>query len=528
LSDFHDKLRQRLANAAPETRQEAITLQSPHTAPFVWTPNPGPQTIAYFCEADELFYGGQAGGGKTDLGLGLALTAHKRSLVLRRVNKDALKLVERVAEILGFRPGYNGHLQRWKLSGPSPGTDRMIAFSGCEYDDDKQRFKGDPHDFIYFDEGTDFLKSQYRFIIGWNRSANEAQRCRVVVGSNPPTTADGLWVIGHWAPWLDPMHPRPAGPGELRWYTTGPEGDDIEVEGRGPHLVNGEAVLARSRTYIPARLADNPELRRTGYAAVLAGLPEELRRAYRDGNFAGSLRDDDFQVIPTAWIEAAQQRWRAEAGRDLIMTAVGLDVAQGGNDDTVLAARHGGWYAPLVRKPGHETQNGSAVAAAVVAIRRDLCPVIVDVGGGWGGDTVARLKDNGIPVVGFNGAHASRVKTKDGQLAFFNKRAEAWWRMREGLDPGQDGGSVIALPPDAAVKADLAAPRWELTMRGIKIEDKTEIRKRLGRSPDAGDAIVMCLSEGTRAAAAELRRARQESRPNRANVGYAHLKDDRR
>jgi hypothetical protein len=33
----------------------------------------------------------------------------------------------------------------------------------------------------------------------------------------------------------------------------------------------------------------------------------------------------------------------------------------------------------------------------VVALRRDRCVVVVDVDGGWGGDTVARLKDNGIP-----------------------------------------------------------------------------------------------------------------------------------
>jgi hypothetical protein len=348
---------------------------------------------------------------------------------------------------------------------------------------------------------------------------------RFIIGSNPPTTAEGLWVIKQWAPWLDPMHPNPARPGELRWFTTGPDGEDIEVDGRGPHLINGESVGARSRTYIPARLADNPDLSRTDYASVLAGLPEELRRAYRDGNFSAAMRDDDFQVIPTAWITAAQGRWRAEAGRRAPMTAIGLDVAQGGADHTVLAARHGGWYAPLVRKPGHATRDGSAVAAAVVAIRRDRCPVVVDIGGGWGGDTVARLKDNGIPVLGFNGSKASTAKTRDGQLTFYNRRAEAWSRMREELDPNQHGGSTLALPPDASVKADLAAPRWKLTARGILIEDKDEIRKRLGRSPDEGDAIVMCLSEGTRAAAAELRRAERGARPERANVGYAHLKD---
>jgi hypothetical protein len=515
-----------MQSATPQIRDEVAYRYQRATEQVAWTPNAGPQEQAYRCKADELFYGGQAGGGKTDLGLGLALTAHKRSLILRRVNKDAVKLVERVAEIVGHRAGYNGQLQRWKLPGPTSGADRMIAFSGCEHEDDKQRFKGEPHDLIYFDESTDFLGAQYRFIIAWNRSADDKQRCRVVVGSNPPTTSEGLWVIRHWSPWLDPMHPRPALPGELRWFTTGPDGDDIEVEGRGPHLVNGEPILARSRTYIPARLADNPDLRDTGYAAVLAGLPEELRRAYRDGNFAAGLRDDDFQVIPTAWIEAAQRRWRADAGRGVAMTAIGLDVAQGGADCTVLAARHGGWYAPLVRKGGHETRDGSAVAAAVVALRRDRCPVVVDVDGGWGGDTVARLKDNGIPVLGFKGAATSHAKTRDRQLAFYNKRAEAWWRMREELDPGQDGGAILALPPDASVKADLAAPRWELTARGIKIEDKNDIRKRLGRSPDEGDAIVMCLSEGARAAAAELRRTGREARPERANVGYAHLKDD--
>ena len=41
----------------------------------IWVPNIGPQTEAYFNEADELFYGGQAGGGKTDLICGAAITA---------------------------------------------------------------------------------------------------------------------------------------------------------------------------------------------------------------------------------------------------------------------------------------------------------------------------------------------------------------------------------------------------------------------------------------------------------------------
>jgi len=186
-------------------------------------------------------------------------------------------------------------------------------------------------------------------------------------------------------------------------------------------------------------------------------------------------------VIPTAWIEAAQARWREHAVRQP-MTAIGVDVAQGGDDQTVVAARHGGWYARLVRKPGKDTREGSDVARMVVGVRHNNCPVVIDVGGGWGAAAVGALERNGIPVVAFNGVNPSVATTREGRLRFYNKRAEGWWRLREELNPDQERGSAIALPPDASIKADLAAPRWELTARGIKIEEKTEIRKRLGRS----------------------------------------------
>ena len=125
------------------------------------------------------------------------------------------------------------------------------------------------------------------------------------MASNPPTTAEGLWVVKYWGPWLDITHPNPAKPGELRWFTT-VAGEDREVDGPGPHLIDGEPVYARSRTFIRATLSDNPDLARTGYSSVLAGLPEELRRAYRDGDFSVGIRDADFQVIPTAWVLAAK------------------------------------------------------------------------------------------------------------------------------------------------------------------------------------------------------------------------------
>jgi hypothetical protein len=473
-----------------EARDHAVAA----TADMPWVPNPGPQTDAFFTLADETFYGGQAGGGKTDLAVGLALTTHKRSLILRRINKDALKIVPRFETILGHRDGYNGQLQRWRLG------DKQIDIAGCEQEADKQRFKGDPHDLIVFDEGTDFLESQYRFIIGWNRSTDPGQRCRVLVTSNPPTTSDGLWVIRYWAPWLDPLHPNPAKPGELRWFTT-IGGVDTEVEGQGPHVIEGEPepVYARSRTYLPASLADNPDLARTNYASVLAGMPDELRRAYRDGDFSVSLKDAEWQVIPTAWVIAAEKRWKPDGGHDAPMTALAVDPAGGGKDSEEIGARHGNWFAPITTETGPQTADGSEAAARVIKRRRNRCGVIVDVGGGYGGGITLRLKDNDIHRVPFLGSKESTKRTKDGQLSFANKRAESWWSLREALDPDQDGGSLIALPPNAELRADLCAPTWKLTQRGILVESKEDLRKRLGRSTGKGDVVTMVWSEGERA-----------------------------
>src|SRR5690242_16616814 len=76
-----DQLAAMLASKSPKELQElaaAIPQQFQR-----WAPQPGPQSLAYFSEADELLYGGAAGGGKTDLLLGLATTQHKRSVIFR-------------------------------------------------------------------------------------------------------------------------------------------------------------------------------------------------------------------------------------------------------------------------------------------------------------------------------------------------------------------------------------------------------------------------------------------------------------
>lgn len=479
----------------PSTR-EAVVSQAMHAnSSRLWLPNPGPQTTAFFTEADELFYGGQAGGGKSDLEIGLATTEHHRGLLLRRTNKEALGLVERMAEIVGNRDGWSGQHGIWRLE------DRTTEISGCQLEEDKQKFKGSPHDLICFDEVSDFSETQYTFIIGWNRSTKPGQRCRIIAAGNPPTRPEGLWVLKRWAAWLDPNHHNPALPGELRWYTTGEDGLEIEVDGAGPHLIGDDLVMARSRTFIPATLNDNPDLKDSGYAATLAAMPEELRAAYRDGRFDAGLKDRAYQAIPTAWVRMAQERWTEDIPSNVPMCSMGVDASGGGTDPMIIAKRFGGWFDRIVRVPGKEIpieRAGAYCAGIVISHRRDEAEVVVDLGGGYGSSMYEQLHNNGIKPLGHKGAEKAFGRTLCGKFGFSNVRSAVIWRFREALDPGQPGGSVIALPPSATLLADLTAPTYTPDAKQITVESKKDVCKRLGRSTDEGDAVVMAWSKGVK------------------------------
>lgn len=490
-----DEINERLAGLSEAQKKRVVADAIKATKAMRWVPNPGPQTLAYNSDADELFYGGQAGGGKSDLGIGLALNKHTKSLIIREYNEDARSLGGRLMEILGSQDGWNGQILRYQDKNVT------IEFGGCKAEEDKQRYKGDPHDLIVFDEVGDFTQTQYTFICAWNRSTKKGQKSRVVATGNPPTRAKGLWVIERWAAWLNPNHPNPAQDGEIRWYLIDEDSREIEVDGPGPHQVGREMIRARSRSFIRAKLSDNPDLAATDYDANLAALPPELRMAYREGRFDMSLKDAVNQVIPTDWVRQAQQRWSKQRPKDVPQCVMGVDMSGGGTDPMIIASRYDGWYDELVEIPGKSLPMeslGRTAAGHVIANRRNNSLVVVDMGGGYGGSLYEHLKDNLIPVSAYKGAEACAKRSRDGKLRFTNKRSAAYWLFREALDPGQNGGSPIMLPDDPKLVADLTTPTFEMGANGIKVEPKDILISRLGRSPDRGDAVVMAWFEGAK------------------------------
>ena len=214
------------------------------------------------------------------------------------------------------------------------------------------------------------------------------------------------------------------------------------------------------------------------------------------GEFAAS---DEDGIIPLAWVEAANDRWRGwtEQGRQLEqLTAVGVDPARGGGDKTVLALRAASVIADLRRYVHSDTMTTTGHVSGVLNAHKGQA--VVDVVG-IGAGVFDRLREMGCSVVAFNAAEHTDELDRSGEPGFANRWAAAWWKMRERLDPAT--GSDIALPPDDLLTGDLTAPHWRVTSGGkIQVESKDEIRARLGRSTDDGDAVVMAFYEDPNAA----------------------------
>jgi hypothetical protein len=457
--------------------------------PPLWTPfSNSPQELAYHSEPHEILFGGAAGAGKSSLGVGLALMKHQRSLILRR---QAVQAVEIADQLKRFALG------RGRWSGRGHGgvmvTDegRVIEVGGCDLEDDWYKYAGRPHDLIVFDESTHFTLKQFRHISAWNRHEDPQQLCQVLLPTNPPTSPEGRWIVEEFAPWLDPEYSTPARPGELRWYTV--IEDKVRwLDGPEPFEYRGETIKPRSRTFIPGRLTDNPILAAGDYGSRLQALPEPLRSQLLYGDFSLRAEDDVWQVIPTAWVRAAMARWTEQKPEGARQDCIGLDVARGGRDQTVISRRYGSWFARLLKYPGAQTPDGPSAATLAIRAHEDGASVNVDVIG-IGASAYDVLKEQRwLKVLPVNNSEAKVIRghrDRSGRMRFSNVRAASWWRLREALDP--NGPEKLALPPDNELLADLCAPRYKVLTSGIQIEAKEDVAARLGRSIDCGDAVVL-------------------------------------
>ena len=429
--------------------------------------------------------------------LGLAASHHRRSIIFRREFKQLEDIRGKAEQMYADIGSFNGQRELWRLT-TSDGVKRRVRFGAMQLPGDEMAYQGQQMDLHCFDEITHFQESQFRFVTGWNRSDFPGQRSRVIAAGNPPTNAEGYWVIRYWAPWLDPKYPKPAKDGELRWFAQLKDKNgrfvDMEVDGPAEIQVPGELypVKPRSRTFIRAFLTDNPVYMASGYMSVLQGMPEPLRSQMLHGDFMVGHEDHPRQVIPTEWVLAAQARWKPKSELDarIRMDALGVDVARGGRDNFVLTPRYGTWFGEQISFPGSETPDGFAGLEMIVSsIPPGERPAVnIDVVG-VGSAVYDLAKGSGLNAFAMDARHTSYARDSSGALGFSRKKSEWWWKLREALDPAM--GDDLAIPQDRQLLADLTAPRYNWKTNGIAVEDKEDLIARIDRSPDHGDSLVL-------------------------------------
>lgn len=229
-------------------------------------------------EPSEVFYGGAAGGGKSDWllmgGLEYVDVPDYAAIIFRRTFTDLAlpgAVMSRSKQWLaGTDAVWNEQQKQWRF--PSGAT---LQFAYMDHPGDELRYQSAEFQYVGFDELTQFPEAQYTYLFSRLRRPEDGLLSRVPLrmraGSNPGGVGHG-WVKRRF-----PVDGLPRG----------------------------------RRVFIPAKIADNPHLDATAYRASLARLGETLQRQLEDGNWdvAEGLAFNAFNAthliddldIPAAW-----------------------------------------------------------------------------------------------------------------------------------------------------------------------------------------------------------------------------------
>lgn len=160
---------------------------------------------------------------------------------------------------------------------------------------------------------------------------------------------------------------------------------------------------------------------------------------------------------------------------------LGVDVARFGDDRTVIFPRQGLVAFKPVEMRGARTPDIAArVALAKAKWGSEI--EIVDGTGGFGAGVIDALLQAGhSPLeVHFSG------KAIDPR--YHNKRAEMWFEMADWV---KRGGS---LPNITELAKELSTPTYTFKNGRFLLEDKDQIKERLGFSPDLADALALTFA----------------------------------
>lgn len=211
------------------------------------------------------------------------------------------------------------------------------------------------------------------------------------------------------------------------------------------------------------------------------------------GNFADKASN---VIIGLAVVEAARKRWASTpANGDL---EIGVDVARFGDDDSVIYPRRG--YKAL-EPDVIQGQDTVAIAGATIARAKkerrgdERVRVKVDVIGiGAGVADILRASDEAVKDGWLEVIDVNVSESADDEEEYPNLRAQLWFGMGQWLE---EGGAIPPSGIDKEIGGELTTPRYKFDARGRRqVEPKEDIKRRLKRSPDHAEALMLSLAKG--------------------------------
>jgi hypothetical protein len=225
----------------------------------------------------------------------------------------------------------------------------------------------------------------------------------------------------------------------------------------------------------------------TGLDRLLATFKDPNNPLYLSRGRGISPGQSTDSIIQLEWIRKAQVR----TVKTTEVRSLGVDVANSTDGDQAAIAEGIGSICTKVDAFPCPNSNklGTKIFYRMMTDGIQQQHVGVD-GIGVGAGTVNELLRLGKRVENVQSAATPIEVMKNGiKLAeeFSDLRSQMWWQLRMDL---QEENSIVVLPDDDELVADLTIPKYETHKNQIRVESKDKIKKRLGRSPNKGDALV--------------------------------------
>lgn len=220
------------------------------------------------------------------------------------------------------------------------------------------------------------------------------------------------------------------------------------------------------------------------------------------GDFAEGADDTVFGVKQVENAAAREFEDKEIAPDDL--RVIGCDVARFGSDETVISLREGKRVRLKEQYVGNPTTTTTGHLLRLAKEVREDKPlaklrVVVDDAGVGGGVTdqlrekLSQQRIEGVTVVAFNGANSAIEEDE-----YPNARSESWFTVAEQVDE-------LDLDDDDDLAGDLLAPKYKVDSNGRRVvEPKADTKKRLGRSPDRADSVLLCFAQEREEGVAEV------------------------